>query len=134
VETPDGADSPPEGSFRGVGATLLALAGTRVELMGIELREETHRAGAMLFAYALAILFLGAALVFAGLWVAAAFWDSHPLIALAAVALAYGAIGAYLLSRAKAAFDDAPAPFATTAREFASDMEALRDSPRDENP
>jgi uncharacterized membrane protein YqjE len=117
------------GSAREAGAALLALAATRVELLGVELREETQRVQKTLVFGIVAGFFLGAALVFAGALVVAAFWERHGLLALAAVSVAYGGLGLFLLQRMRSAAAQAPLPFAATAREFAADLDLLRRRP-----
>lgn len=111
----------------GLGATLLALLRTRVALAGVELREETRRALGMLVALAIAWLFVGAALVALALLVAAAFRETHPLLALGGMTALYAAIGVALLLRVRAALRDAPIPFEATVREFDQDLSSLRD-------
>jgi uncharacterized membrane protein YqjE len=125
----DPGEPRPEGSVRNIGTTLLALLGTRIELIGVELREESLRIQRMLVAGAVAAILLGAALVLAGVLVVVAFWDTHRLLALAAVTVAYAALGAVLLARARAAARAAPTPFAATAAEIQADLELLRDPP-----
>lgn len=118
-------ESAPRASLRGLGATLLALVRTRVALLGVELREETQRAVGLLVLAGVAVLFLGAALVVVALLVAAAFWETHRLLALAAIAAAYVAIGVAILWRLRAALKAAPLPFASTVREFEEDLAML---------
>jgi uncharacterized membrane protein YqjE len=131
METPDdpGSGAPP-GSVSSVAATLLALLRTRIALVGVELREETRRAIGLLLALAIAVLFAGASLVAFAFFVAAAFWDTHPLLALGGITLLYAAIGIGLLLRVRAVLRDAPIPFEATVREFDEDLSMLRD--RDE--
>jgi uncharacterized membrane protein YqjE len=116
----------PGGSLRGIGRALLALAGTRFELAGVELREELLRAQRLLVTGVVAALLIGAALVLLGIFVAALFWDSHPLLGLGLVTVAYAALGAWLLSRLRSEVARAPLPFAATAREFQADAAALK--------
>ena len=125
----DPGEPRPEGSVRNIGTTLLALLGTRIELVGVELREESLRVQRMLVAGAVAAILLGAALVLAGVLVVVAFWDSHRLLALAGVTVAYAAAGAILIARVRNAARAAPTPFAATAAEIQADLELLRDTP-----
>lgn len=127
METPDGRTPP--GSIRSLGATFLALVRTRIALVGVELREETRRALGLLVIVGVALLFLGATLVAIALFVAAVFWDTHPLLALGGLALVYAAIGIGLLLRAQARLRDGPIPFEATVMEFDKDLSTLRPSP-----
>jgi uncharacterized membrane protein YqjE len=127
VAAPDRPQAPAEGSLRGWGATLLALVRTRVALVGVELREETQRGIGLLVLAGIAVLFLGAALAVVAVLVAAAFWETHRLLALAAIAAAYVAIGVALLWRIAAGLKAAPLPFAASVRELEEDLAMLQD-------
>jgi uncharacterized membrane protein YqjE len=61
---------------------LLGSVQTRLELLALELQEETLRIARILLATLLAALFLGAGTVFALIWISVALWDSHRLLAL----------------------------------------------------
>jgi len=130
VGEPDAsAQTPPPGSLRGVGAAVLALAGTRAELLGVELREEALRAFQLLLWGAVAVLFLAASLVFAGAWVVMAVGDERRLLALGIVTLLYagGAIAVFLWIRGT--LRAAPLPFSATAAELQADAAALSGGP-----
>jgi uncharacterized membrane protein YqjE len=114
---------------RGLGAAVLALAGTRAELIGIELREETLRAGRMLLLGALAVLLLGAALIFAGAFVVAAVGEEHRLLALGAIVVIYAGAAAVLLLKIRASLRNGPLPFSATTRELRADVDALMGRP-----
>jgi uncharacterized membrane protein YqjE len=118
--------SRPEGSVRSVGTMLLALFGTRIELLGVELREESLRAQRLLVIGAVAAFFLGAALVLAGILFVVALWDSHRLLALGALIVLYGGLGIGLLLHIRLSARKAPLPFSATAREIEADLELLR--------
>jgi uncharacterized membrane protein YqjE len=111
-----------------IGATLLALLRTRVALVGVELREETRRVLGLLLLAGLALILAGAALVAFALFVAAAFWETHPLLALGGIVVVYAALAAVLLLRVQASLRDAPIPFEATVREMETDLSMLRTS------
>ena len=68
-------------SLRALLATLVAMAHTRVELFGTEIEEEVRRVVALLLG-GLAVLTLASlALLFSGLVVIAAYWDTHRMAA-----------------------------------------------------
>jgi uncharacterized membrane protein YqjE len=117
----------PHGSLHGLGATLLALVRTRVALAGVELREETQRAVGLLLLAGTALLFFGAALVVAALLVAAAFRDTHPVLALAGMTALYATIGIAILLRIRTSLKAAPLPFAASVQEFEDDLALLGD-------
>ena len=114
--------------MRAAASALLALGGTRAELLGVELREEVLRAQQLLVAGAIAALLLGAGAVFAAVFVAVAFWDTHRLLALGLIAVALAGAGAALLMSARSKLGSDNLPFASSAREFRADAEALRES------
>lgn len=111
--------------MRRIGADLASLAGMRVELFGVELREQFDR---WLSAVVLALLtvMLGCiGLGFVAVLVAVAFWDSHPLIALGVFALLFLGAAAWCARRLSAVVVDSPAPFEATLAEFRKDREAI---------
>jgi len=113
-------------SLKSIGATLLNMAGTRAELALVEFREEGERRKRMLLLAAGAASFLAMALLFAGAFVVALFWDSHRLLAIAAVTLAYLAIAGAAAMRLSAMARTSPPPFEATLRTFAADRDLLK--------
>ncbi len=118
-----------EGTISGLGGALFGLIGTRVELLGVELREESRYLQRMIVRGVVAAFFLGSALVLAGVLLAVAFWDTHRLAALAGATALYGVIGGVLLNGMRVSLLTRPAPFEATTGEFAADMAALRQKP-----
>jgi uncharacterized membrane protein YqjE len=88
-------------SLRALIATLVAMAHTRVELFGTELEEEVRRVVALLLGGVLVLALASLALVFSGLVVIAAYWDTHRVAATAWVAIGFIvlAAGSYLAVR-----------------------------------
>ena len=76
-------------SLRALIATLVAMARTRVELFGTELEEEVRRVVALLLGGVLVLALASLALVFSGLVVIAAYWDTHRVAATVGVALGF---------------------------------------------
>jgi len=111
-------------ALRSAGATLADIAGVRAALAVVELREEIERRRQQIVLAAVAFVFAYSGILIATLFVAALFWDTHRLAALAVLALAHlacaGAAIAVIRRRALAA----PAPFAATRRELALDFAA----------
>jgi len=117
---------------RGLMDSLRALAGTlnealrvRGALFALELGEEVERHKRMLVLGACAAAFLHMSLVLASVLVAAAFWDSYRLTALAAMAALYFVLGCAAVR--KLAIDRAanPVPFAGTRSELDQDLAGL---------
>ncbi len=98
---------------------VLGLAQTRLELLALELHEEKLRLARLLLMTVLAALFLGSALLLAVLWLTAALWDSHRLLALGTgtVLLALGGV---------AAATAAARTLAAGSRLFAASLDELR--------
>ena len=85
-------------SLRGLVATAIETGRTRLELLTVEVQEELHRTARMLLLGLIAVLAASAGVLFAGLTVIFAFWDTHRILASALVT------GAFLLVAAIAAF------------------------------
>lgn len=113
------------GSLRALGATLLALVGTRAELIAIELQEERERAEQKLVLVAVAALFLAMGLLLAAFLVVVLFWETNRMLAAAGVTLLYLGIGGWALARLREMSRNSPPPFAATMSEFASDLRLL---------
>jgi uncharacterized membrane protein YqjE len=116
----------PLSSLRALGATLVALVHTRVELAVVELREEGERRKRMLVLAVAAGVFLTLAAGLLALFVVVLFWDTHRLAAAGGVTLAYVAIGVFALLRLKEQARNSPPPFEATLAELARDVETLR--------
>jgi uncharacterized membrane protein YqjE len=89
-------------SLRTLAASLVALARTRLELVGTELQEELARV-VLALVYSFAALFFAAlGIAFVGIAIMVAFWDSHRLeaaVILALLFLALGGLGAWGVRR-----------------------------------
>jgi len=116
----------PEPSVRVAGEAILGLVATRIELLGVELQQEALHLQRMLIQGVVAAFLFGAAVVMAGVLVAAAFWDTHRLLALAAVAAFYAIAGAVLIMRVRSFIETRPPPFHATVSELEADLKALR--------
>lgn len=125
MDKPPG-EAGPLGSARALGASLLALLGTRVELAAIELKEETERRKRLAVLALVAVLFLGAGLLLLAFLLVVLYWDTHRLPAIAGVTLLYTAIGAWAFLRFRAILRDSPPPFSATLDEFKRDLDMVR--------
>lgn len=131
----DSEQAPPRG-LRGatarLGASVLGLMRTRLELASVEFAEERDRIQQQL----ILLLAAGATFMFAALfvatWVIAYFWDTERLTAIAGVAIFFAAAGAVLLMLRSRAANGAAAPFAATIAEFERDRAMLAGSDRAE--
>lgn len=115
----------PGGSVRGLAATLVAAARTRIELATIEIEEEIARLSTLL-AYAVAagvLLFFAVVLVV--LFVLAAFWDSHRLLALGLLAALFIVAGVAASLAFRKRSREKPRLFGASHDEWAKDYEEL---------
>lgn len=113
-------------SLRAVLVTVLAIAGTRFELIGIEVAEEKARLVALAvtgFAAAVAMSF---AILLLTLFFVVLFWDTHRLVVIGGFTMLYFAAGAWSIARLRAQLDAHPTPFAATVAELEKDRDTLR--------
>ncbi|MBK7904503.1 MAG: phage holin family protein [Proteobacteria bacterium] len=90
-------------SLRALIATLVGMAHTRVELFGTEIEEEVRRVVALLLGSLVVLALASLALLFSGLVVVAAYWDTHRLAATVCVAIGFIVltVASYLAVRAR---------------------------------
>ena len=121
--------------LRAIGITVASLAALRVELFGLELREQLDQ-WLRVALLALAGIVLGCVgLGFLAVLVSVAFWDSHRLAVLGIFTLAFLAGAAWCVRRLSIALAGAPEAFSETVAEFRRDARRLsggddRDRPR----
>lgn len=123
---PDAAG--PLQAARALGASLLALAGVRLELVCLEIREASERSKRLLVLGLAAALFLGSGLLLFAFLVVVLFWDTYRLPAIVAVTLVYSGIGAWALHRLRTIVRDSPPPFSATLGELRGDLDMIRGS------
>jgi uncharacterized membrane protein YqjE len=116
----------PLDSLRALGATFLAIVGTRAELAVVELREEGERKKEMLILAGVAAVFLALGSLLVAFFVVVVFWETHRVAATAAVTLLYLGIGAGALLRLRQKARASPPPFEATLAELAKDLEMLK--------
>ena len=122
------------GATARLGASLLGLVRTRLELASVELAEERDRVQYQVASLVLAIAMFMFALLFAAAWIVVYFWDTNRLTAIAVVAIVFAAAGAALLVLRSKAVSAAPMPFAATIAEFERDGAALAGRDHAETP
>lgn len=112
-------------SLRALIATLVATAHTRVELFGTEIEEEVRRVVALLLGGLVVLTLASLALLFSGLVVIAAYWDTHRLTATVCVAIGFIilTVASYLAVRARTRRRDRL--LASTLDELERDLELL---------
>ena len=113
-------------SLRGIGATLIAIVQTRLELLSTEIEEEKVRLGWLLLMAGIALFFFGLGLLVVTLLIIITFWETHRLFIVGALAVLYLAVGTGLwlvfLNKARA---KSPL-FNSSIEELSKDRERLR--------
>jgi uncharacterized membrane protein YqjE len=130
--TEPGAERPAAGlaaALSGMAATAVALLRTRLELATVELEEERERIKNMLVLIVVATMFACFALVAVSAWVVVWLWDSHPLAAVAGVAIFHALIAGGAVLALKQQLQAHGRPFAATLAELERDAEAMRRKP-----
>ncbi|NHZ81067.1 hypothetical protein F2P44_17560 [Massilia sp. CCM 8695] len=103
-----------------IGATLVAMVQTRLELAAVEVQEELQRfLGYVVLALASLILFGIAALLLV-LLVVVIFWDSYRLEAIGGLAALFGVAGGLIAMQVKRSFDARPRLLGATVAELIS--------------
>lgn len=114
------------GSVRRLGATMLGMVQTRLELLSTEAEEHVVRLSRLCVLAACALMLVTLGLLVATLFVLILFWDTHRLAAAAALALMYlgGGIAVALYARREARSQ--PRLFAASLGELAKDRHELK--------
>jgi len=109
-----------------IGATLVSMARTRLELAAIEAREEAQSLlGAV--AWTLLAAFLGAgAFMLVALFVIVLFWDEHRLLAIGAMAGVFALAALLILAKVRAGFAARGPMLAATRAELGKDIAFIK--------
>ncbi len=117
----------------GLGRRLRSLLGgvldiveTRLELLGTDVELQAARLRTMAVLLLAGMFFVALALVFVSLLAIAAFWETHRLLAVAAVAAAHLAAGVGCLLGLRHLLRAGPRPFDATIAEIRQDLSRLR--------
>lgn len=111
--------------IRRVGADLVCLAGLRIELFGVELREQLAH-WMRVCVLAVAAIALGCiTLGFIAALITVALWETHRLAALSVFSALFLIAALWCARTLSALLATAPAPFAATITEFRKDRAAL---------
>lgn len=113
-------------SLRTVGGTALDFVHTRVELFGVELRQELMRALGLMIRGIAALLLALLAAVFIGFALIVIFWDSHRELVAILVATFFALLAAAAIVAVKYSVDTRPRPFDSTLEALERDVDALR--------
>ena len=114
-------------SIKRLAGTLLAAAQTRLEIFATEIEEERLRLEQMLLLGLAAALCLGMGMALAVALIVIYFWDTHRLMTVGILMLAFVGAGAVLAAILRDRVRTRPKPFAVTRSELAKDRAMLRE-------
>lgn len=109
-----------------IAATLVAMAGTRLELAAVEFQEDARRLLGHLAWTLLAVFLAAGALLLAALFVIALFWDTYRLQAVGGMAVLFGAAAAIILMKVRAGMNAEAPLLSSTLAELRNDIDYLR--------
>ena len=113
-------------SVQGLTATVVALFQTRLELLATEVEEEKQRLLAVLAWGAVAVLMGTVACVFLAGFITVVFWDTHPLLALGGLTLAFAGACLWAVRRVNAVVQAPGGMLAASLAELQADHDALK--------
>lgn len=113
-------------SVSGLLATALEIGRTRLELLTVELREEVHRTAELVVLGLAALLAAAAGVLFSGLAIIFAFWDTHRILASVLVTLGFFALAAVAALLLWSRLRSRPRFLQATLAELARDETELR--------
>lgn len=109
-----------------IGASLLDMAGTRLELAAVEIEEESQRLLGYFVMALLAMVLFGLAMLLVSVTIIMLFWDNYRVEAAIALAVLFGATGALVMIRLKAGFASRPRFMSATLGEINKDLNFVR--------
>lgn len=110
---------------RRLGAAVLGLLHSHIELFGIELQEQKSRTVSLLLFAGLALVFALLALVALSGLILILLWDNYRIPGMIGLCVFYLLAGLFCAIRLKAAVFDESSPFSGTLEELANDRERL---------
>lgn len=111
-----------------IGATLVAMVRTRLELATVEVQEEARRLLGYFAWTLLAVFLVAAAVMLVALFVILLFWDSYRLQAVAGMAILFALAGTVIAMKVRASFDAKPAMLSATLGELRKDALLLQNT------
>jgi uncharacterized membrane protein YqjE len=113
-------------SLQSLAAGLIELVHVRLELFGVEAREEASRLGELALYAVLAVVFLSLGLTFLAVLLTVLLWDTHRVLALAVFSTAFLTMGAVAFFAARARFTQGSRLWGASLDELDRDIERLR--------
>jgi uncharacterized membrane protein YqjE len=112
-------------SLKGLAASLIAIAHTRLDLLSTDLEEERERLLSVLLMLFVAMFCLGVGVVLLALLIVVAVWESHRLLALVGLTALFLAGGAAAFGCARHKLRTKPKLFAASLAELSKDRQHL---------
>jgi uncharacterized membrane protein YqjE len=109
-----------------LGATLVAMVQTRLELAAVEMEEQSQRFQRNLLLSLLAMFLFGIALVLVALFVVILFWDSYRIAAVLGMAALFALAALALGLKVRAGVAGRPRLLAATLAELQKDIEFVK--------
>lgn len=113
-------------TLKGMGGRLLALLQVRLELLGVEAREELNRATELVALVAVACVLGCMGLGFLAVLITVALWDSHRLLALTAFTVLFVTLACVAVWQARARMQRGSHMFEASLGELNRDRETLK--------
>ena len=114
-----------QSSLRSLGATLLGIAHTRLELLSLELEDEKQRLLGMLAWGLCALVLANLGLVFLAGWLTVLFWDTHRLLILGAFADVFMLLAVLAVWRVRSLWVASQGWLSASLAELEADRQAL---------
>jgi uncharacterized membrane protein YqjE len=111
-----------------LGATLVDMLQTRLELAAVEVEEESQRFLGFLLLSLLALFLFGIAMLMVALLIIIVFWDSYRIPAAAGVTVMFLGAAAIVAMKVKAGFASKPRLMAHTIDELKKDINYIRNA------
>ncbi len=113
-------------SLKSLLRSAIALAQTRLQILGTELEEQRAILLREVLLAVMAAFCLGLGAVFAAMFLVIYYWDSHRLVAVGLCAVFFFVASAIVLATLRAATRDRPRTFSTTIEELGKDRDSLQ--------
>ena len=113
-------------ALKGMGGRVLSLLQVRLELLGVELREEVNRLTELVVLVAAACVLACLGMGFLAVLITVALWDSHRLAALTAFTVLFLALAGVAIVMAKALLQRGCHMFQASLGELQRDQDALK--------
>jgi uncharacterized membrane protein YqjE len=108
-----------------IGATLVAMVHTRLELAAVEVQEEVRRLLGYLAWTLMAVFLAAGAVLLAALFVIILFWDNYRLLAVGGMAALFALACVVILMKVRSSFASRPPLLAATLGELRNDLDFI---------